>query len=196
MLVCPARKFLVILPARCGTTSVKEAIKARFRCREYGPNHGVNIQPDQRSFYKVCLTRNPYTRVISIWKHWLGRSPAKTYKSGLDRFVHQHITVPQISFVDIIRQAGTRQAVLEVCPPISKLTRALKIDLWVAQERLAEEIQQLPFLDEKPLHLPLHHQSTYDQGWRAFYTPQLQEQVYQLYKDDFDVFGYPRELPE
>jgi hypothetical protein len=196
MLVCKPHKFLVILPARCGTTSVKLALKQRFPLlQEQGANHGLRILSSQRNFFKVCLKRNPYSRVLSMWQHWWGRSRDATFKHPLDRLVQRVVTVPQLSFPEFLKQTACRTLLEAVCPPVTKLVRHAKIDLWVDQASLEDDLNKLPALGGERLHLPHRHKSLFMQSLELFYTPELAAVVHGMYHADFEAFGYPKELP-
>jgi hypothetical protein len=196
MLVCPPHKFLVILPARCGSTSAKAALNQRFpRLREQGANHGVRILLRQRGYFKVCLKRNPYRRVLSIWQHWLTRPVSAVFKHSRDNKVRNVVTAPQLSFCDFLHSGEARSLLLTICPPITRLVQRLQINLWVEQETLEADLNKIPAIGDTRLVLPHRNRSNYANNWQSYYTPQLVSLVYGLYRDDFVRFGYPKELP-
>ena len=196
MLVCKPHKFLVILPARCGTTSVKLALKKRFPLlQEQGMNHGLLILSTQRDFFKVCLRRNPYTRVLSMWQHWHGRERSATFKHPLDRLAHRVVTIPQLTFPQFLQSSACRTLLDGVCPPITKIATKVSIDLWVDQASLEDDINKLPAIGSERLRLPHRHKSLFMQTPEKFYMPELADLVYGMYRDDFEAFGYPKELP-
>jgi len=186
-------QFVLILPARCGTTSVKTAVREIFQCSEVGANHGLAMQPRFKPFYKVCLRRHPFPRVVSMWQHWLRRDKKQKYRHPLDRAVSQQITIPQLSFSETVCNPDTRNMLFKVCQPVTKLAAPIKVDRWIQQEKLREELEAWL---ECPLELPHKHKSPEGVPWHSHYSPEAAEFVRKAFAGDFERFDYSQELPD
>ena len=68
-------KFVFILLPKTGTTSIQNYLASKDR--EITP-HGVKrhydeIEENVKDYYMISICRNPYDRVVSLWKYWNGR---------------------------------------------------------------------------------------------------------------------------
>jgi hypothetical protein len=168
--------------------------------------HPTSLSTLQREGYRfITMVRNPYTRLLSCYRDKiLGNSFQK----------HQVLAVlgnpdgpieTDISFSEFVH-AVSQQADKDMNPhwrlQSSQILHGILdyefIGRFEDYERdFIEIFRAIGVVDEDiPEHRHLNRTKTGpSEHCEAFYTPELQEAVYQRYRPDFDNFGYSFELP-
>lgn len=132
---------------------------------------------DQYKDYKlICNTRNPYSRVYSLFKNFYHQSTDK----GIDSFRNYlKFKLPKGELLELVLRP--------------KLIRYP--DYVIRLEYMKEDLSKLPFiydvLTDKQLDYLTEHGKGID-AWEEFYDQEMKDIVYNLLKDHFDFFGYEK----
>jgi len=178
-------KFIWLAPERTGSRKVAEILgyygfvnkgNILFNSGKYNYSHySPNI--DGFEGYKlICNSRNPYSRVYSLFKNFYYGSKDKS-KESFKRYLTEGL--PQGQMMRMV-----------VNPPIT-----VKPDYIIRLEYMTDDLLKLPFifdvLTEKQVHLLSHHEKPID-SWEEFYDEESKTIVYDLLKYQFDMFGYEK----
>lgn len=135
------------------------------------------------SYYKFSIVRNPYDRLVSHFAWLQGKW-------------HQQIELKPQLFHKFINENSKRKGEtllpLSQCQYIIKKGDVLVNDIFYF-EHLEEGFAKL----NKQFHLNKsleHRMQSYHSIYQNYYTTEIQEFVYQYYKNDFLTFGYDKEL--
>jgi hypothetical protein len=134
-----------------------------------------------RSF-KFCVCRNPYDRLVSAWNFCREQNQLAVPFDYFVRYMHTfdsffvvwHCVLPQ-----------TQHVLVDDVPVIDLACRyeTLDRDFAAIGQRLGRPEVQLP-----------HRNRSMHKPYQAYYTPDLQELVFERFRVDFDHFSYPYEL--
>lgn len=194
----PAALFIHI--PKCAGVSVKTSLSASgftpFRVGFTGPDYRQGLYktgtadrlrqrmstPRWDACFKFCVCRNPYDRLVSGWKFCETRGhlrvPFDYFVWHLKTFegfpVQWHCVIPQKRHV-IIDGASVVDAVCRF--------EQLEDELLHVRTRLHLPPAPLPRMNTSP-HGP----------YRSYYTRELQDLVYERFREDFEFFGYDYDL--
>jgi len=150
------------------------------------------------SYPSFCVTRNPYDRLLSAYFYAKqgGTSEGSIRNQGLYRtsqfssfqnFVSKWLPNQDLNKVDLI----FRPQYLFVYNKGEKLVDFIgkSEDMNKVESFLTEKLK-------RPVKFSKHNASLRTGSLKQHYTYDLTDMVYNLYKEDFIRFGYPKELPE
>ena len=125
------------------------------------------------SDYKViCNTRNPYSRVYSLFKNFYGKSNQKN-KNNFKKYLLEDLPNGQMA------------------PTVTNPILSRVPDHIIRLEYMTEDLLKLPFiydvLTEKQVELLTQHGKEIDE-WEPFYDQESKDIVYEYCKDQF-IFG-------
>lgn len=177
--------------------------------REYSPLLNPKQVGDFDAFiarddiFKFCLVRNPYNRLLSCF---LDKIVGKQYPKRiiLQQLGHDSsdltIDVSFREFVLSVSQQPVSMMDLHWRPQHYQTYQAgISYDLVGRLENFDEDFrrigQRLSENFSKYFHHEVRHRTGSGMHLRQFYTPELQQLVYDIYRVDFEHFGYLRELP-
>ena len=146
--------------------------------RHYLGNRTLN------DFKKFCIVRNPYDRIISAYHfigygltfekfiHWVYGELDRYYRYRIEPFV---VILPQWEFV--INEEGRNG-----------------MDHTLRFERLRRDFRRLKKRYNLPrIKLPhINRRNRLNMDVRTYFTKELEEMVYHMYRWDFRMFGYKR----
>jgi hypothetical protein len=178
-------KFIWLAPERTGSRKVAEILSyygftnggsTLFRVGEYNFSH-YSKELDKYEGYKlICNTRNPYSRVYSLFKNFHSLSPDKSKESFKKYLIN-----------DLSRGQTNRM--------LNNPPHDIKPDYLVRVEYMTEDLLKLPFifdvLTEKQVRLFSYHEKPIE-DWEVFYDDESKNIVYNLLKYQFDLFGYEK----
>lgn len=152
----------------------------------------------------IAFVRNPYVRVLSCYLSQFGyplRGWDKPSRIALRGLLVADPMRPA-TFPEFV-EAVSRQTVYQMNghwrPQADQILWGDIPYAFVGRlETFGEDIVRLGTLIGEDLmpYLGEHvHQTESSERLRQYYTPELQRQVYEIYKADFDAFGYPEQLP-
>ncbi len=132
--------------------------------------------------FKFCVCRNPYDRLVSGWTFCREKKqldvPFDYFVWHLDTFdtfwVQWHCAMPQ-----------RRHVCVDGVPVVDAVCRfeRLEADLAGVRTRLGLPDGPLP-----------HANASRHRPYRELYTPELQDIVYDRFREDFELFGYDHAL--
>ena len=161
----------------------------------YKQLHSFGVLPKEKSFYYFTFVRNPYSRLVSDFKwchRWLRHANIfghldsdKRGWSTFEEFVH---------FVkDHVEEYKDSDFLWSHFSPQYKFIEDCPIHYIGKVETFAEDIRKIS--KESGYHMNIHHlNKRQHRPYQEFYTKELQDIVYELYKKDFEEFGYDYEL--
>jgi chondroitin 4-sulfotransferase 11 len=149
------------------------------------------------SYYSFAVVRNPYDRFVSAWEYLRNYSENRWtlsfeetvqmfYKRGRFFYTSEDLVWwPQARFISI------KKIIL-----VDKVIRYENLDNeW--PEVIEEIMKRVPEGFSRPKDYLEHVNPDGVTGrnkrpWQDYYTPELKQMVYELYRRDFDLFNYPK----
>lgn len=177
MLVCNEHKFIFLRNPKTASRSLSNFFKKYFNVNEITAFHSTEI-PELYSDYLVIATvRNPYSRAVSGWQHWIKKQLSG--QTSFDFFLDPSTIVTDDDGNHHMESWKNQSDVLE------KFSHKIILQY----ETLHKDLIALPFINE--VELPKIGVQNYN-NWKDYYTLALAEKVYNLFKKDFEMFGYKR----
>jgi Sulfotransferase family len=143
--------------------------------------HRYNQDKKYNDYKVICNTRNPYSRVFSLYKNYANKGTFKDYVYNITNndYKEPKVRMLQEQIINIIKNPQIQK------PP----------DYILRLEYLGEDIKKIPFiydiLTEKQLNYMIIHGKEIDE-WQSFYDSDMKEIVYNVCKHQFDIFGYEK----
>lgn len=153
----------------------------------------------EESFFKFVFTRNPYRRVFSAYRHKI--SGQRPQASKFHRWATRKGLSDDPSFANFCRYLG--EAGLYDDPHWAPqkdclLLRTSKFDFIGSVENLGTDLREMllrAFHDEVAVDIPVTNFTNSSSSTDAHYTWREIEIVKDLYREDFEAFGYPTSFP-
>ena len=178
-------KYIWWAPERTGSRKVAPILryfgfihnnKLIFNDISFSYTHNCLSTAQYGDYKLICNTRNPYSRVYSLFKNY--------YHKSMDKNID--------SFRNYLKFELTKKDLLEIVLR-PKLVRYP--DYVIRLEYMREDLSKLPFiydvLTDKQLDYLTEHGKEID-SWEEFYDQEMKDIVYNLLKDHFDFFGYEK----
>lgn len=178
-------KSIWVAPERTGSRKVAEILffydfkcdnKLVFQFGEYNFSHNKPNDNKYDDYLLICNLRNPYSKVVSLFKNFYSNSCVKskdTFKNYLVKDLplgHMHKMV--------------------LNPILSRVP-----DHVIRLEHMTEDLKKLPFifdvLNEKQVDLFTQHGKEIEE-WESFYDQESKDIVYEYCKDQFIFGGYSK----
>lgn len=146
--------------------------------------------------FVFSVVRNPYDRLISAY-HFakkgrtvdMGMSNPDQYQipefGTFESFVNQWLVKQDLYSVDNV----FRPQHLYVCR-----RENVVVDYLARIESMDDDIHNISKLLGKPLHIGKKNVNKGSESYRDYYSNELSETVYQLYRKDFEIFSYNKAL--
>jgi hypothetical protein len=170
-----------IAPERTGSRKVAEIFffydfkcddKLVFQFGDYHFSHTTNNDNKFDDYLLICNLRNPYSKVLSLFKNFYDKESVKT-KETFKRYLLEDLPSGQM-----------KKMVLN--PILSRVP-----DHVIRLEYMREDLMKLPFildvLTEKQVDLFTQHGKEIEE-WESFYDQESKDIVYEYCKDQF-IFG-------
>lgn len=170
---------------RCGTHTMFRVLKERYggyhdKSDSY---HGRIVPAGCKRYFRFAISRNPYSRMVSLWRVTRGQRYRSSCAPGLDKF---------IDFAGWMATKGSRRWSNLVKPQHVWLD-GIPLDDVLKLEALNTEVRRLPFW-EGPDHLePAPNRTCVGQPpWQSYYdNPEIAEAARAWAGEDFERYGYP-----
>jgi len=155
-------------------------------------------QDEKYNDYKViCNTRNPYSRVFSLYKNFANKGTFKDYVYNITNndigVMNNDYKVPQNG--QAYKEPKVRILQEQIINIVKNPQLQKPPDYILRIEHLGEDIKKIPFiydiLTEKQLDYMTVPAKEIDE-WESFYDSDMKEIVYNLCKHQFDIFGYEK----
>ena len=178
-------KTIWLAPERTGSRKVSEILTFYdfkqndtpvFNFGNYNFSHVMPTDGRYSDYKIICNTRNPYSRVYSLFKNFYDKFDFKN-KGNFKKY--------------LIEDLPNGQMVPMVVNPI--LNRVP--DHIIRLEYMTEDLLKIPFifdvLNEKQIELLAQHGKEIDE-WEPFYDQESKDIVYEYCKDQFIFGGYSK----
>lgn len=178
-------KTIWLAPERTGSRKVSEVLTFYdfkqndgpvFKFGRYNFSHVMPTDGRYSDYKIICNTRNPYSRVYSLFKNFYGKSNQKN-KIDFKKYLMEDLPNGQM-------------APTVINPILSRVP-----DHIIRLEYMTEDLLKLPFikdvLTEKQIKLLTQHGKEIDH-WEPFYDQESKDIVYQYCKDQFIFGGYEK----
>ena len=148
-------------------------------------------------FFVFTFVRNPYDRVLSAYLDKVVNSDAKRHliTKRLKKNYYEEISFDE--FVDYLETGGVNDNMhwskqSEMLPPQEY------IDFVGHVENLDKHLNQIisilfPYVDTFEIINDLSHATKSIEKFTEYYTTRLKNKVYEIYKEDFERFGYRKQ---
>ena len=177
-------KFQWVAPERTGSRKLAEifgfyGFKYKgvnvFNNGNYHYSHYTDLT--QYQDYKIiCSTRNPYSRVLSLFKNYYEQYPEKS-KENFKKYITEDL--PKGMMLKMIENPILNQ----------------QPDYVIRLEHMADDLLKLPFifevLTEKQVRLLSEHGKPIDE-WESYYDQECKDIVYESIPHYFEYFGYQK----
>ncbi len=185
MLVSHRYKFVYLRPPRTASGAISKTLIEKYEAKVVSfedAGHKTEWMPEFAGYYTFIVTRNPFPRMISLWKRAMEHDPDR------DPDV-QEIMGHDRSFQDWVLDGRVQQWLLnKSCHYYTEDVPA--IHRVIAHERLWLEVHSLPFV-KGPLAVGVRiHESNYQRPWWEEYDDYAIQKVRELWADDFQAFDY------
>jgi hypothetical protein len=174
-------KTIWLAPERTGSRKVSEILTFYdfkqndipiFNFGNYNFSHVMPTDGRYSDYKIICNTRNPYSRVYSLFKNFYGKFNEKN-KNNFKKYLIEDL--PNGQMVPMV-----------VNPILSRVP-----DHIIRLEYMTEDLLKIPFifdvLSEKQIELLAQHGKEIDE-WESFYDQESKDIVYEYCKDQF-IFG-------
>lgn len=208
MIVSDKHKYVYIAHESTASRSISEFLINNYEFEiidgkhipnfEFNENLSEERQNNIKEYNFFTIVRHPFTRLISIWDRCHSYDEdnlanpihygfnfsnfiehIKTFKNGKQTHLEIYSIIKPFLKINTINGYVPRSQVCEN-------NRSYKIDLILKYEDLPNCLTQLPFITN--VNLPIIGKGTQDRT--NLDTPENRTKVYDLYKEDYDTFGY------
>lgn len=172
------------------------AKKALIRPSELGSRE---VRALEESFFKFVFTRNPYTRVLSAYLDKIARGRRQAEK--FHRWARRKEGTGDPSFGNFCRylaENGLYEDPHWATQKDSLLLCTSKFDFIGSVENLGADLREIllrAFHGESTVDVPVTNSTNSSAKVAAFYTQREVALVRDLYKEDFEAFGYSTAFP-
>ena len=152
--------------------------------------HVLGTQSANHTYFTIV--RNPFSRLVSVYRSFFeNNSQDYIYRDYLFGILPPHLSF--FDFVDRIAHIPDRLKDQHIKPQNCFLEyyEKKKIEVKVLKLEDSEKLNQ--FLSQNSLQLAHVNKSAETYDYRAYYNANTLSKVYELYKMDFERFGYQQE---
>lgn len=184
------KKLLFIHIPRNAGKSIASALRRELNGKKVAWEHAKlkDVNFSTRGLTKFCVVRNPYERMVSLWKYIVHEKVTYEPRKGKRR---KSSELEEIGFSRWLIEYGKRShdIVTTDTPQYSWMTRhgRIKMDHVIRFENLVEEFTQVTGLSKK--HLPQYHRTEH-RAYQEYYTPESREFVDRLFAKDIKKWGF------
>lgn len=219
MVINHQNRWLFLGPPKTGTTTLtylltdghdwnirKPLPQKRFGGVRHAGQHAMDVSPECRGYFIFASIRNPFTRAVSLWRHWNseGRQmkPCRAWMPFDDFVAHilcgSHTEPPagagEPSPVDPFFYF-TLSRWFQGVPRIDRLIRQESLEADLNALGLAAAAAVPRFNQARAFnHTGAETAAPRTTDWRALYTAETEAHVRQWAQEDFDRFGYSDSL--
>lgn len=175
MFVSTEQKFVYVPFTKVGSSSMFKLLKENYRgvsfkrTKRHIPNQYIN-------FYKFCIVRNPYDRMMSWWNS-VETNPREV--KHINQMMQQGLPITFEGFLKHWKSKTTHTMyyAVEINGDFDKVLRL---------ENIQEDFNSMPFV-KKDMVIPQKNSRSYN---KDILTPRCIELINEIYENDFKYFGY------
>jgi hypothetical protein len=219
MYICDDKEFVFLCLPNSGSRATSSWL-GRYGTRQIYHHHNFIIPRHARSYFVFAVVRNPYAKAVSYWSFtknkghqitktatfeeyacWLNDpkfSPQiRPIKEMCRGYLARYKKVPEEHLAEVTKYLMAHSQLQgRTMTSSQQLSFAHHVDKVVHLENLNEELQELPFVKEEVSTKLVGRNKRAHRDWRAYYnTPEVEEHIYEYFKQDFEAFGYERITP-
>lgn len=166
-----------------------------------GPGHKPAMEyfldnPDKfQRYFVFAFVRNPYDRLVSAYNYLMQGG-----KGGEDdRNFRDTYLVEYKDFTDFVKRGLRKSEIItywHLVPQYLYLVNydgEVIVDFIGSFENINEDFNKVAKRLNMDVELP-HKNKSVRNDYRSYYTEETQKIAYEVYKRDFELFGYPEEL--
>ena len=192
MIVSDKHKFVFVSTMRCGTHSMFAVLRGQPYCGYHeqhpGGYHNRIIPGKAQDYFTFAVSRNPYSRLVSIWRVITQGERCRHY-TPLGKPTFPHFVCWAAAEPNIDKWAG-------MLIPQHRWLKGIRLDAVLRLEELDQEVKRLPFWTG-PDHVdPASNRTCIGlPHWSAYYTdPVIITAARQWAGADFETYGYPKTI--
>lgn len=186
--------LLFIHIPKTGGTSVSSSLSNRIlqyrdhRYKNHDPLFLVEEKYNIKNLYKFAIVRDPYTRAVSLYKHF---NRFNNLNYSFEQFLKVVNSKGSLLLTDTLQSANHQYVIQNT--PMFMFTQNYFLtsfkDYTVDKIYKFENLQELE--DDFNLKLPHHNKGNYPNSLlKTLYNDKTIKIVNQIYKEDFERFGY------
>lgn len=188
-------KVIWFTPPRTATRS-SESIQKYFNFDMTGM-HGVNVPKGKEDYFFIYNIRNPYSRLVSIYR--LFRKYHKIETNDFKLWATKKLIEEKESSVNVIYDyqiyLTKYKSYFPKSPDYFVRFENLESDirnLWFIKDNMSDELEKV--LQENIILNNFKTECGGENNWQEQYDDELKEYVYHHLKDDFELFNYNKEF--
>ena len=174
---------------KSGSTTVILTLEKYYGGEAFDPGkkipdrYNMAMPPGYEDVFKFTVCRNPYERAVSVWWHLVF-----TLK---DRYGYVKQVGPRLhNFIFFLKWLkGKHNQLNRIAWDAHKYVR--NVDRVIKLCDLHTEFKQLPFYTGEPADVPVLNKSGHDMTSK-YLTGEAKRLIYEIYREDFERFGYVR----
>ena len=192
MIVSDKHKFVFVSTMRCGTHTMFNALQGPpyhgYHERRLDSYHGRIIPDKAKDWFTFAVSRNPYSRLVSIWR---------VITQG-ERYRH-YTPLGQCPFAKFVCWAAAEPNIdrwAGMLIPQHRWLKGIRLDTVLRLENLDREVKRLPFW-QGPDHIEPASNRTCDgqPPWYIYYSdPDIIAAAQEWAGDDFQTYGYSKTI--
>tara|TARA_Y100000310_G_scaffold321995_1_gene380450 strand:- start:179 stop:727 length:549 start_codon:yes stop_codon:yes gene_type:complete len=173
--------YLYFPVPKCGSTSLRTILGNFYGSIVVGIDwYASELPPEYEASTSFTVVRNPYTRAISIWRHFIFGSLAYRYKYKAKDLEN---------FGTFLKWLATRKNHLNrIAWTMTKHLADVPLDRIIRLENVEAGFKNLPFYNGDPKVFPVLNKS----AGTIELTPTTRQLIYEIYAEDFERFGYAK----
>lgn len=149
-------------------------------------SHGHVSKSFDNTAFKFAITRNPYHRAVSLYSYLRGRGQVDDSLGFLDFL--RSLKSEGITPIGLYNVRGLSQ-----CNPQIRWVEGVRLDFLGRFEDLNADVEEILASLGLPLRPLPKKNRTHHGEFRDYYCPEARCLVRDLYKEDFEAFGYSKE---
>jgi len=192
-------KFVFVLLPKTGTTSILNMFKNNHYLSKDtiagtgAGRHYDKLSDDELNYLKIATCRNPFSRVVSLWKYWNMRLRwEKIPTVGFSYFVKNYTKMQKkicLAF-DKMTEIHFYTCVDGITLSTGGSLSCTDIDLWIKTENLKKDINIACDKIGIPRDQPPHKNQTKHKHYTEYYDDETRQIVAKKYAKDIEYFGY------
>jgi hypothetical protein len=189
-------KFVIILLPKTGTTSIQNFLASKDRkttCWPGPERHYDEIKENVKDYYMTSTCRNPYDRVVSLWKYWDNRLRYRGHlTTEFSYFVKDYERMQKK-----ICRVFNKYEKIHFCTCVDSVALSTDnrlshtdIDFWVKTENLQQDFNIVCDKIGIPRQQLPHENKTRHKHYTEYYDDETRSIVAERYARDIERFGY------
>ena len=193
-------KFVFTFLPKTGTTSIVNLFRSDSQQRfadchltQSTQKHYDKLGDDELNYLKISSCRNPFPRVVSLWKFWnKNLRKKKIPTTGFSYFVENYTKMQKkiCSVFNKYEKIHFCSCVDGVALSTNNSLSHTDIDIWVRTENLQEDLDIICDKIGIPRQKLPHKNKSKHKHYTEYYNDETRQIVAEKYPKDIEYFGY------